>query len=138
MSNTTKPNQAQKDAMAQLRAAFAACEAAGLKVLAISGDSDYAVEAGVSDFDVSDDKPVVVLWLGDDRGYELTSDPDAEFEDEVHEIVEKHLDRLGRDADAAWPQICLELESLWCDEGLQLAKDEARIWLCELMGVELA
>lgn len=137
MSNTTKPNQAQKDAMAQLKAAFAACEAADLKVLATCGDPS-GVEVGVSDFDHSDGKPVVVLWLGDDRSYELESDPDAEFEEEVHEIVEKHLERLGRDADNAWPQICLELESLWCDEGLQLAKDEARIWLCELMGVELA
>ncbi|QGH73644.1 MAG: hypothetical protein [Podoviridae sp. ctpVR23] len=68
--NTTKPNQTQLDALAQLKAAFAACEAAGLKVLA-SGSGDYAVEAGVSDFDSSEGQPVVVLWLADDRGYEL-------------------------------------------------------------------
>ncbi len=108
--NANKPNQAQIDALAQLKAAFAACEAAGLKVLATS-DSSTAVEAGVSDFDTVDGEPVVVLWLGDDRCFELDCcDDEADLVADVEAIAEKWLRTLGGDKDNAWPNVLAELE----------------------------
>jgi hypothetical protein len=59
----------QNAALAQLRAALAACEAAGLPVLAQSGESAYLLD-GVGEA-TADGEPVVVLWLDEGRWVSL-------------------------------------------------------------------
>lgn len=69
MSNKT---QAQHEALAQLRAALAACAKADLPVVAQAGDSAYLLD-GVGEA-TEDGSPVVVLWLDDGRWVELDGD----------------------------------------------------------------
>lgn len=124
MRNTDK-TQAQHEALAQLRAAFAACEAAGLRVVAdSSGGSAY--EVGVSDFDAIDGEPVVVLWLADDEWLELDGNDEPTVED-VEATCEKWLAQLGGDKDNAWPNVVAELRQDYeCNDDQQTAIDLAR------------
>lgn len=108
----SKPTQAQKDAFEQLKAAFAACEAAGLRVLAQGSDSAY--EVGVSDFDTVDDVPVGVLWMGDDYCVELDCCDEEVTVEAVEEICEQWLTKLGNDKDNAWPNVLSQLDVAYC------------------------
>lgn len=108
-TNEAKSN-AQKEALAQLRAAFEACKAAGLTVVVSVGDTAH--EVGVSDLDSVEGEPVAVLWCDDSQGLYLDQ-LDAEVED-VEEICESWIAGLGGDLDNAWPNVLSELADTYC------------------------
>lgn len=106
-------NAAKNEALAQLKAAFEACEAAGLTVVALAGDTAH--EVGFSGLDTVEGEPVAVLWLDESRGLDLDLADEGDLVEDVEAICEKWLRGLGRDKDNAWPNALAELDDLYCN-----------------------